>query len=74
MHSQVRNSDASLGVDLGTSSVKVVAVDAKLRRQSVQPGELFLAHIGGMDMLAQTLLNAATVVERGRIESFRDER
>jgi xylose isomerase len=33
--------------------------DAKVRRQSVDPGDLFLAHIGGMDTLARALLAAA---------------
>ena len=33
--------------------------DAKLRRQSIDPADLYLAHIGGMDTLARALLAAA---------------
>jgi len=37
--------------------------DAKLRRQSIDPVDLFHAHIGGIDTLAQGLLRAARLVE-----------
>ena len=30
--------------------------DAKIRRQSIDPEDLFYAHIGGMDTCAKTLL------------------
>ena len=30
--------------------------DAKIRRQSIDPEDLFYAHIGGMDIAAKTLL------------------
>src|SRR6202030_4780698 len=39
--------------------------DAKLRRQSVDPADLYLAHIGGVDTIARALLAAAGVVESG---------
>jgi xylose isomerase len=39
--------------------------DAKLRRQSSDRTDLFHAHIGGLDTLAQALLVAADLVERG---------
>ncbi len=48
--------------------------DAKLRRQSVDPLDLFHAHIGGIDTLARSLLNAARLVEDGRLQSFLVER
>jgi xylose isomerase len=48
--------------------------DAKLRRQSVDANDLFLAHIGGVDTLARALLSAATLVEQGRIRSLVDQR
>jgi xylose isomerase len=48
--------------------------DAKLRRQSVDPADLFLAHIAGMDTLARALLNAAALVEAGRIKTLIEER
>ena len=38
--------------------------DAKLRRQSICRTDLFHAHIGGMDTLAQALLAAADMLER----------
>ena len=38
--------------------------DAKLRRQSTDRTDLFLAHIGGIDTLARALLVAADLLER----------
>jgi xylose isomerase len=48
--------------------------DAKLRRQSVEPNDLFLAHIGGIDTLARALLGAAKLIEDGRLAALRDQR
>jgi xylose isomerase len=48
--------------------------DAKLRRQSVAPEDLFHAHIGGMDTLARALLRAAQLIERGELTRFVAER
>lgn len=48
--------------------------DARLRRQSVDPVDLFHAHIGGMDTLADSLLNAATLIEEETLQGFVDER
>ena len=36
--------------------------DAKLRRSSINPEDIFIAHISGMDTLAHALLNAAAIV------------
>jgi xylose isomerase len=44
--------------------------DAKLRRQSVDASDLFLAHIGGIDTLARALLAAASLIEAGRLKSL----
>lgn len=41
--------------------------DAKLRRQSVDAEDLFIAHIGGIDVLARGLLNAARLLETGTL-------
>jgi len=41
--------------------------DAKLRRQSIEPADLFYAHIGGVDTVARGLLNAAAMIERGEL-------
>lgn len=48
--------------------------DAKLRRQSIDPADLFHAHIGGIDTLARSLLRAARMIEDGRLAAFVKER
>lgn len=48
--------------------------DAKLRRQSLDPADLFHAHIGGIDTLARGLLGAARMLEAGELEAFVTER
>ena len=48
--------------------------DAKLRRQSIDPVDLFHAHIGGMDACARALLVAARMLEDGRLRSAMDQR
>lgn len=41
--------------------------DAKLRRNSTDPEDIFIAHIGGMDAMARGMLNAAAIVEDGTL-------
>ena len=48
--------------------------DAKLRRQSTDAGDLFLAHIGGMDTLARALLGAERLVQQGRLAALVKQR
>jgi xylose isomerase len=48
--------------------------DAKLRRQSMSRTDLFHGHIGGIDTLAQALLVAADMVERGTLAAMVEER
>jgi xylose isomerase len=48
--------------------------DAKVRRQSMDGEDLFHAHIGGVDVLARALLNAAAIIEDGRLDAFVDNR
>lgn len=48
--------------------------DAKVRRQSVDAIDLFHGHIGGVDTVAKSLLNAAAIIEDGRIDAFKRER
>ncbi len=48
--------------------------DAKLRRQSLDPEDLVLAHVGGMDACARGLKAAAAMLEDGRLEKARSER
>ena len=48
--------------------------DAKLRRQSMDASDLYLAHIGGVDAIARALLAAADVVHEGRLRVLQKER
>src|SRR5258706_681904 len=41
--------------------------DAKLRRQSMEPDDLFHAHIGGLDVLARSLLVAEKIISDGKL-------
>ncbi|MEM9249940.1 MAG: xylose isomerase [Pseudomonadota bacterium] len=45
--------------------------DAKLRRQSLDPEDLILAHVGGMDVCARGLKAAAAMLEDGELERRR---
>ncbi len=44
--------------------------DAKLRRESFKPDDLFHAHIGGMDAFARGLKIAAAIRADGRLDEF----
>lgn len=48
--------------------------DAKVRRESFEPEDLFHAHIGGMDAFARGLRIAHRIIESGAIDSFIRER
>ncbi len=48
--------------------------DAKLRRQSLDPEDLILAHVGGMDACAAGLKAAAAMLEDGKLEAARSAR
>jgi xylose isomerase len=48
--------------------------DTKLRRQSMARDDLFHAHIGGADTLAQSLLVAERLITDGTLEQARDDR
>lgn len=48
--------------------------DAKLRRQSVDIDDLFIGHIGGIDILARALINAIKMIEENFIENFKHNR
>jgi xylose isomerase len=48
--------------------------DAKLRRQSVDPVDLFHAHVGGMDAIARGLLAAEALLADGALDRFVAER
>jgi xylose isomerase len=48
--------------------------DAKLRRQSIDPADLFHGHIGGMDTLARATLIAAKMIEDGKLDKVLSDR
>jgi len=48
--------------------------DAKIRRQSIEPDDLFHAHIGGMDAFARGLKIAAGMIEDGALADFVKQR
>ena len=48
--------------------------DAKLRRSSTDPEDIFIAHISAMDAMAHALLNAAAVLEESPICKMVKER
>jgi len=51
-----------------------VNFDAKVRRESFEPVDLFHAHIGGMDAFARGLKIAAAIRKDGRLEEFVKQR
>ena len=48
--------------------------DAKLRRESFEPDDIFHAHIAGMDTFARGLKIAAAIRADGRFDAFLKER
>jgi xylose isomerase len=48
--------------------------DAKLRRQSIDPDDLIVAHAGAMDLCARALLVAERMIEDGALERHVDAR
>jgi xylose isomerase len=48
--------------------------DAKVRRESFEPVDLFHAHIGGMDAFARGLKIASAIRKDGRLAEFVKER
>jgi len=48
--------------------------DTKLRRQSISRDDLFVAHIGGIDTLAKSLLVAHSIIQEGELDRRRAER
>ena len=48
--------------------------DAKLRRQSLDPADLVLAHVGAMDVCARGFLAAAALHDSGELEDLRAAR
>jgi len=48
--------------------------DAKIRRQSIDPEDLILGHVGAMDVCARALKAAAALLEDGGLEAHRSAR
>ncbi len=48
--------------------------DAKIRRQSLDPDDLILAHVGAMDICARAFKAAAAMIADGTLERARAER
>lgn len=51
-----------------------VNFDAKIRRNSTDPLDLFYAHIGGMDNFARALVTADNILQKSPYKSLRKER
>lgn len=48
--------------------------DAKLRRNSTDPEDIFIAHISGMDAMARALLSAAAILEESPLPEMKRQR
>ncbi|WP_027381263.1 xylose isomerase [Chryseobacterium daeguense] len=48
--------------------------DAKIRRNSIDPEDLFISHISGMDVFAKGLLAAADILENSDYKKLRTDR
>ena len=48
--------------------------DAKVRRNSIDPADLFYAHIGGVDNFARALITASNILEKSDYKKIRKER
>ena len=61
-------------LDMGGFTTGGVNFDAKVRRESYEPIDLFHAHIGGMDAFARGLKIAHAIQQDGRLSAFVKER
>lgn len=48
--------------------------DAKIRRSSTDPTDLFYAHIGGMDSFARALITADSILKKSDYKKLREDR
>jgi xylose isomerase len=48
--------------------------DAKIRRNSTDPADLFYAHIGGMDAFARALITADNILKKSEYKKLREDR
>ena len=61
-------------LDMGGFTTGGTNFDAKVRRESFEPVDLFYAHIGGMDAFARGLKIAAAIRKDGRLAEFVKQR
>ena len=61
-------------LEMGGFTTGGLNFDAKCRRESFEPVDLFHAHIGGMDAFARGLKNAHAIREDGRLSDFVNDR
>jgi xylose isomerase len=48
--------------------------DAKIRRNSTDPADLFYAHVGGMDIFARALITADNILQKSAYKKLRKDR
>lgn len=72
----IKSTTLALGVvlDQGGLGSGGFNFDAKLRRESTDPADLFIAHIGSIDAFARGLRNAAKIREEGLLKKLIDDR
>jgi xylose isomerase len=51
-----------------------VNFDARIRRNSTDPADLFYGHIGGMDVFAKALIGAETILNKSEYKKIRADR
>jgi xylose isomerase len=51
-----------------------VNFDAKIRRNSTDPADLFYAHVGGMDIFARALITADNILQKSDYKKIRTDR
>ncbi len=61
-------------LEMGGFTTGGLNFDAKVRRESFEPVDLFHAHIGGMDAFARGLKIAAAIRKDGRLAAFKKQR
>ncbi|HEX7847080.1 MAG TPA: xylose isomerase [Chitinophagaceae bacterium] len=61
-------------VEAGGITPGGINFDAKIRRNSTDAEDLFLAHIGGMDAFARALIIADDILQKSEYKKFRKER
>jgi xylose isomerase len=61
-------------LNMGGFTTGGVNFDAKVRRESFEPEDLFHAHVGAMDAMARGLKIAAAIRKDGRLARFVEER